>query len=166
MRRNASMSGSASTQSNSNPRGFTRPSLSASLLPWVRVTVLSFRSAMPALFLSAAFASEAGGGGERGFHPCGRKVALDDFLHALEDLEMMSRSVGSPKGHRGLHGRESRQRRRGLRDEHHIILEEAEALSGPLLYALHRIQVSRSFRGRAEPGSGAACVGPEAHASS
>ena len=41
MRRNAAISGSTSTNSNSKVLGFTVPSLSAWLLPWVRVTVFS-----------------------------------------------------------------------------------------------------------------------------
>src|SRR5688572_9940936 len=46
MRRNASMSGSTSTKSNWKVRGLTVPSFSALLLPCVRVTVFSLRSAM------------------------------------------------------------------------------------------------------------------------
>src|SRR6266478_5154378 len=46
MRRNAAMSGSTSSKWNAKLRGFTVPSLSARLLPWVRVTVLSFSSCM------------------------------------------------------------------------------------------------------------------------
>src|SRR5260370_16274924 len=46
MRRNAAMSGSTSSKWNAKLRGFTVPSLSARLLPWVRVTVLSFSSGM------------------------------------------------------------------------------------------------------------------------
>src|SRR5215813_595580 len=42
MRRNAAISGSTSSKSNSNVFGRTLPSLSAWLLPWVRVTVFSF----------------------------------------------------------------------------------------------------------------------------
>src|SRR5215470_17735130 len=46
MRRNAAMSGSTSSKSKAKVFGLTLPSLSARLLPWVRVTVLSLSSAM------------------------------------------------------------------------------------------------------------------------
>src|SRR5215471_6731840 len=46
MRRNAAMRGSTSSKSNAKVRGLTVPSLSARLLPWLRVTVLSLSSAM------------------------------------------------------------------------------------------------------------------------
>src|SRR6266481_1405981 len=46
MRRNAAMSGSTPSKWNAKLRGCTVPSLSARLLPWVRVTVLSFSSGM------------------------------------------------------------------------------------------------------------------------
>src|SRR6266404_4866353 len=46
MRRNAAMRGSTSSKWNAKLRGCTVPSLSARLLPWVRVTVLSFSSGM------------------------------------------------------------------------------------------------------------------------
>src|SRR5882757_8514649 len=42
MRRNAAISGSTSSKSNSKVFGRTLPSLSAWLLPWLRVTVFSF----------------------------------------------------------------------------------------------------------------------------
>src|SRR3977135_3679795 len=44
MRRNAAMSGSTSSKANSKVFGLTVPSLSARLLPWVRVTAFSFTS--------------------------------------------------------------------------------------------------------------------------
>src|SRR6516225_5436069 len=46
MRRNAAMRGSTSSNSNAKVRGLTVPSLSAWLLPWLRVTVLSLSSVM------------------------------------------------------------------------------------------------------------------------
>src|SRR5438874_2564405 len=46
MRRKASISGLTSTKSNSKVFGLTVPSFRALLLPWVRVTVLSFKSGM------------------------------------------------------------------------------------------------------------------------
>src|SRR5262245_34279096 len=46
MRRNAAISGSTSSNANSNVFGLTVPSLSARLLPWVRVTVLSLGADM------------------------------------------------------------------------------------------------------------------------
>src|SRR5215831_3897823 len=46
MRRNAAMRGSTSSKSNAKVRGLTLPSLSAWLLPWLRVTVLSLSSVM------------------------------------------------------------------------------------------------------------------------
>src|SRR5262249_37336279 len=46
MRRNAAMRGSTSSKSNAKVAGLTVPSLSAWLLPWLRVTVLSLSSAM------------------------------------------------------------------------------------------------------------------------
>src|SRR5262249_49219759 len=46
MRRNAAMRGSTSSNSNAKVRGLTLPSLSAWLLPWLRVTVLSLSSVM------------------------------------------------------------------------------------------------------------------------
>src|SRR5258707_214573 len=82
-----------------------------------------------------------------------RKVALDDFLDALEDLEMMSRRIGGPERHRGLQRREPGQRRRRLRHEDDIAVEEAEAPPRPLLHPLDGIEMPRPLRRRAEPGS-------------
>src|SRR5215813_4217683 len=61
MRRNAAMRGS--TSSNSKVRGLTVPSLSAWLLPWLRVTVLSLSSAISLSRVVTLSCRPRGGGG-------------------------------------------------------------------------------------------------------
>src|SRR5262252_3706839 len=62
MRRNAAMRGSTSSKSNAKVRGLTVPSLSAWLLPWLRVTVLSLSSAMSLRRVLSLWCRPRGGG--------------------------------------------------------------------------------------------------------
>src|SRR5262249_7451834 len=62
MRRNAAMRGSTSSNSNAKVRGLTAPSLSARLLPWLRVTVLSLSSAMSLSRVVTLWCRPRGGG--------------------------------------------------------------------------------------------------------
>src|SRR5690242_6854603 len=130
MRRNASMSGSTSTKSSSKPRGLTVPSLSARLLPWVRVTVFSRGRAM-ASSSSAALALDAVGHGERAFHPGGRQVLPRDGGERLEDLEMMAQPLGGAELDHRLARRAAGKRRLDLRDRDRVVAIERETLAGP-----------------------------------
>src|SRR6185312_2297305 len=132
MRRNASISGSTSTKSNSKARGFTAPSLSARLLPCVRVTVRYFGSAISITPASAAVAVVALRDREGVLHPCGRKIRLAHFHERLEHLEVVAlRPVLELRD--GLARREAGERRLALADLHGGIRGEREALAHPLL---------------------------------
>src|SRR6516165_5426487 len=62
MRRNAAMRGSTSSNSNAKVRGLTVPSLSAWLLPWLRVTVLSLSAVMSLPRVLGLWCRPRGGG--------------------------------------------------------------------------------------------------------
>src|SRR5690242_7427342 len=137
MRRKASMSGSTSTKSNSKVRGLTLPSLSALLLPWVRVTVFSLGSATMRS-LSAAGAGDSRHARHRVAHPRGRDVGLDNVLHGLEDAEMVRHPPPDPERDHGLRGRAAGIGRLLFRDHHRVLAGEREARARPVLEALHR----------------------------
>src|SRR5687768_12120912 len=104
MRRKASMSGSTSMNRRLTPCGFTVPSLSAWLLPWVRVTRVS-----SVMGPSAAGALDALRLRERVAQPRRRDVGGRDGARLLEDAEVVPCPVRGPERHQRRHRREAGQ---------------------------------------------------------
>src|SRR5215470_8249278 len=146
MRRNAAMIGSTSRYSGSKVLGLTLPSLSAWLLPCVRVTVISLGPAMAAFRSEWMFrranntrrrphlaALEAAllVHDQRGFHPRRRQVILDHLGDRLEQLELVTGRPLGPERDRGLQWRASRQAAGHLRDQDRGVLWQRKARAGP-----------------------------------
>src|SRR6516164_9657884 len=138
MRRKASMSGSTSTKSSATVRGFTAPSFSARLLPWVRVTVFSCGSLIG--LPSAAVAFIALGDGERVAQPCGRDVFGSHGAQRLEHLEVMARAARGPELDARLERRAAGQLARHLARLDEVACGETEALARPGLHAGARLE--------------------------
>src|SRR5215470_715621 len=112
MRRKAAMIGSTSRKSGSKVFGLTVPSLSAWLLPCVRVTRVSLGPAMAA-FRSGGCFSRANNtrrrahlaaleaallvDNQRGLHPAWRQVVCHHLGDRLEQLELVTGRLGGPE---------------------------------------------------------------------
>src|SRR5262249_24218394 len=140
IRRNAAISGSTSTKSNSKIFGRTLPSLRAWLLPCVRVTVLSLGPAMrvspcwqrtddrgrknarcrrrsstalePALLVDH----------QRVLHPGGRQIVEDHGSDRLEQLELVARRVAGPERNHRFERRTARKTAGHLCDQDGTLL--------------------------------------------
>src|SRR5262245_18401905 len=125
MRRNAAISGSTSTKSNSKVLGLTVPSLTAWLLPCVRVTVFSLGPAIVTLRSAewwremiapfrcpeasrdhqaplAALEPTLLVDDEGVLHPGWRQVVRHHLSHRLENLELVPGRIPGPERHNRL----------------------------------------------------------------
>src|SRR5215471_1749080 len=171
MRRKPSMRTGTSTKSNAKVFGFTVPSLRAWLLPWVRVTVFNFSSAMGRFARhelrshnvcrtrlarrairssrSAAIAAKPFGDEKRVLQPDKREIANDNIPYRLEYLELMPLRILGPERHRGLKRRTARKAAREFRDQDARCFGELKTLARPRSHPFQCFVVLRALCQRA-----------------
>src|SRR5215813_7612243 len=168
MRRNAAMIGSTSRKSGSKVLALTVPSLSAWLLPCVRVTVISLGPAMAGYSVgrqrtddrrrknssllssvvpplsspfSAALEAALLVHDQRGLHPAWWQVVGHHLGDRLEQLELVAGRLGRPECDGRFERRAARQAAGDLNYQNGGVLWQGEAFARPRSHPLERGRV-------------------------